>query len=146
MSNDIFARAAYLERQRRAEDEYRGLAHRAFLRVPDCFKQIDRSRQVAAVISDETIDDYGRSFSPAGCDAERYLALSRAIFYGHNPDLGGVAWCVTLDVRSDAVLPSRNSRRPARTKFLISFGIEFVRARRGARRSARPATPTLPPS
>ena len=104
MASDVFSRAAYLERIRRAEDEYRGLAHRDFLRVPDCFKQLDPARQVTAVITDATVDDYGASFAPAGCDPERYLALSRAVFFGHNTDAGAVAWCVTLDVSADAVI------------------------------------------
>ncbi len=103
MASDIFSRAAYLERLRRAEDERKGLAHRDFLRVPDGFKQLDPARQIKAIISDATMDDYNRSFSPAGMDAERYLALSTAVFYGHNTDAGAVAWCVGLDVCAESV-------------------------------------------
>ncbi len=101
--NDIFARAAYLERARRAEDEYFDVAHRDFLGVPKNFTRLDPSRQIKAIISDPTIDDYNRSFSPAGMDAERYLQLSRAVFFEHNTDVGAVAWCVALDVHADSV-------------------------------------------
>jgi hypothetical protein len=104
VTSDIFSRAAWLEARRRASDEYHGLAHRDFLRVPDCFKQIDTSRQVKAVISDATVDDYNYSMQSNGCDAKRYLQLSRAVFYGHNYAIGAVAWCVNLQVSPDAVL------------------------------------------